>query len=50
MRKTSWAITNNGRGSENYKEYERLSYECQNDEVWITTEMPLKVSDTPSKA
>lgn len=43
MRKVRWEITNNFKGS---KEYDKFTYECKKDDVWITTEIPMTKKPT----
>lgn len=33
-------ISNNGKKGEDYKEYERVVYKCEQDDVWINVEVP----------
>jgi len=40
MRKVRWEITNNGQSGKDYKEYEKNTYQCKVDDVWITVEEP----------
>ena len=40
MRKVKWEITNNFKVSADFKEYDKFTYECQDDDVWVTTEIP----------
>ncbi len=51
MRKVRWEITNNFKVGKDFKEYDKLTYECKDDDIWVTTEIPLneKSTDTPSK-
>jgi hypothetical protein len=41
MHKVAWRITNNGQDGKNYKEYDKFTYECKNDDIWVTTELPV---------
>jgi hypothetical protein len=50
MRKTRWEITNNFKIDKDFKEYDKVTYECKDDDIWITTEIPmLEVPRTDSK-
>ncbi|HSH55496.1 MAG TPA: hypothetical protein VK983_01560 [Candidatus Limnocylindrales bacterium] len=37
MKKVSWNISNN---PDNGKKYDRTIYQCETDDIWITTEIP----------
>lgn len=37
MKKVSWNISNN---PNNGKKYDRTIYQCEKDDIWITTEIP----------
>jgi uncharacterized protein YaiI (UPF0178 family) len=41
MRKVRWEITNNFNVGKDFKEYDKLTYECKDDDIWVTTEIPL---------
>ncbi len=41
MRKVRWEITNNFKVSKDFKEYDKFTYECKDDDVWVTTEVPV---------
>lgn len=41
MRKVRWEITNNFKTGKDFKEYDKFTYECKDDDVWVTTETPL---------
>ena len=43
MRKVRWEITNNFKVGKDFKEYDKFTYECKDDDVWVTTEVPLAV-------
>lgn len=51
MRKVSWEITNNFKTGKDFKEYDKFTYECKNDDIWVTTETPMqeKPNQTSSK-
>lgn len=42
MRKVRWEITNNFRTGKEYREYDKVTYECKDDDVWLSTEIPIK--------
>lgn len=33
-------ISNNGKKDKDYKEYERVLYWCEQDDVWVNVEIP----------
>jgi uncharacterized protein with PIN domain len=41
MRKVRWEITNNFKVGKYFTEYDKYTYECKEDDVWVTTEIPL---------
>ena len=41
MRKVRWEITHNFKVGKDFKEYDKYTYECKTDDVWITTETPI---------
>ena len=41
MKKVRWEITNNLKTGENYKEYDKNTFQCSTDDVWVTVESPL---------
>ena len=41
MRKVRWEITNNFKVGKDFKEYDKFTYECKDDDIWMTTEIPL---------
>lgn len=41
MRKVRWEITNNVKVGKDFKEYDKVTYECKDDDIWVTTEIPL---------
>lgn len=51
MRKVRWEITNNFKVGKDFKEYDKFTYECKDDDIWVTTEVPMayKSKDTSSK-
>lgn len=51
MRKVSWVITSNYKTGKDLKEYDKFTYECKDDDICITTEIPMtkKPKNTSSK-
>lgn len=41
MRKVRWEITNNFRTGKDFREYDKVTYECKDDDVWVSTELPM---------
>jgi hypothetical protein len=41
MRKVRWEITNNFKVGKDFREYDKFTYECKDDDVWVTTEMSI---------
>ena len=41
MRKVRWEITNNFKTGKDFKEYDKFTYECKDDDIWLTTEIPM---------
>ena len=41
MRKVRWEITNNFKTGKDFKEYDKYTYECKEDDIWVTTEVPM---------
>ncbi len=41
MRKVRWEITNNLKTGKDFKEYDKFTYECKDDDIWVTTETPV---------
>ena len=44
MRKVRWEITNNFKFGKDFKEYDKVTYECKDDDIWVTTEIPSEKS------
>jgi hypothetical protein len=40
MKKVGWSLTNNGKPDSEYKEYDKTTYQCVDDDVWVTVEAP----------
>jgi hypothetical protein len=51
MRKVRWEITNNFKTGKDFKEYDKFTFECKEDDIWVTTEIPMtaKPKNTSSK-
>jgi SAM-dependent methyltransferase len=47
MRKVRREITNNFKAGKSLKEYDRIAYECVDDDVWVTTEIPMDKEFNP---
>ena len=47
MRKVRWEITNNFKTGKDFREYDKFTYECKDDDIWLTTEIP--TSEMPTK-
>jgi hypothetical protein len=41
MRKVRWEITNNFKVGKDFREFDKVTYECKDDDIWITTEIPM---------
>lgn len=41
MRKVRWEITNNFKVGKDFKEYDKFTFECKDDDIWVTTETPI---------
>ena len=41
MRKVRSEITNNFKTGKDFKEYDKFTYECRVDDIWVTTEIPI---------
>jgi hypothetical protein len=41
MRKVRWEITNNLKTGKGFKEYDKFTYKCKDDDIWVTTEIPV---------
>ncbi len=49
MRKVRREITNNFKVGTDFKEYEKVTYECRTDDIWVSTEIPLQKSEQHEK-
>lgn len=50
MRKVRWEITNNFKTGKDFKEYDKFTYECKDDDIWVTTEIPTADMSTTDTA
>ncbi|MHB1864667.1 MAG: hypothetical protein ACYCPS_00670 [Candidatus Saccharimonadales bacterium] len=41
MRKVRWEITNNFKVGKDFIEYDKYTYQCLEDDVWVTVETPI---------
>jgi hypothetical protein len=41
MRKVRWEVTNNFRNGRDFKEYDKFTHECKDDDIWVSTETPM---------
>jgi len=41
MKKVSWHVSNNRQKGDDYKEYDKTLYQCEKDDAWIETELPI---------
>lgn len=48
MRKVRWEITNNFRTGADFVEYDKDTYQCVADDVWVSIETP--INDDRKKA
>jgi len=46
MRKVRWEITNNFKVGNDFREYDKVTYECKDDDIWVTTEIPMAEKPT----
>lgn len=42
MKKTSWCISSNGKKGDDFKEYDKTTYQCKKDDAWVDTELPIE--------
>lgn len=40
MQKVRWELTNNFKVGKDFTEYDKFTYECPADDVWVTIETP----------
>lgn len=43
MCKVKWEITNNFKTGKDFKEYDKYTYQCLDEYIWITTELPKEI-------
>lgn len=41
MKKISWQTTNNQKTGKDFKEYDKEAYQCIDDDIWVTSEIPI---------
>lgn len=41
MKKVNDGISNNLKQAELYKEYKKITYQCEDDDAWVVTETPI---------
>lgn len=41
MRKVRWEISSNLKTGKDLKEYDKTTYECSDEDIWLTTEVPM---------
>lgn len=41
MLKKFETVTNNGKSGKDYREYNKIVYWCQKDDIWISIEVPV---------
>lgn len=49
MKKVRWEISNNFKMADAYKEYDKFTYECKDDDVWVSTEIPMSEKAEPKQ-
>jgi hypothetical protein len=49
MRKVRWEITNNFKMADSFVEYDKFTYQCVADDVWLTTEIPMSLQTSKNK-
>lgn len=42
MKMVGWQLTNNQKTDKDFKEYDKVTYQCINDDIWVTTETPVE--------
>lgn len=47
MRKVRWELTNNFKTGKEYQEYDKTTYQCVKDDIWVSTEIPTKSEPNP---
>ncbi len=46
MRKVRWEVTSNLKTGKDFKEYDKFTYKCKDDDIWVTTEIPAAEKST----
>ena len=41
MRKVRWEITNNFKVGSKFAEYDKVTFHCEAEDVWLSTEVPM---------
>ena len=41
MRKVRWEITNNFKVGSEFVEYDKVTYHCEAEDIWLSTEIPM---------
>lgn len=41
MKKVGWRITNNSKKDDEYKEYDKITYQFAADDAWVETDLPI---------
>ena len=41
MQKIRREVTSNLKSGKDFKEYDKVTYQCKDDDVWVTTETPM---------
>jgi hypothetical protein len=49
MKKVRWEISNNFKMGDQYKEYDKTTYQCKDDDVWVTIETPIVNENSKSE-
>ncbi len=47
MKKVRWEITNNFKAGADYVEYDKDTFECTNDDIWVNVEIPMTENTEP---
>lgn len=42
MKKVGWQLTNNQKTGKDFKEYDKVTYQCKEDDIWVTTEISVE--------
>lgn len=49
MRKVRSRVTSNLKTGKNLIEYDNFTYKCKDDDIWVTTEIPVSEKPTSNK-